>query len=806
MSAVVAGLILCGAIMTTTGAGAQQAAHQHTNDLINETSPYLLQHAHNPVDWKPWGPAAFEEAKERGVPIFLSIGYSTCYWCHVMERESFEDEATAKVMNEHYVCVKVDREERPDVDDIYMAATQTLTGGGGWPMNVFLTPPGAQGPDDPGLQPFYAGTYFPKEDMQGRPSFTRVLLALDEAWDTNRDQVLQQASVLTVAVGDRLASRAIPVRIGSDQVGQALQQLMRMYDSAEGGFGGAPKFPQPAFVRFLQQVGPSLSDEAQQRALNGAIRHTLDRMAVGGIFDQVGGGFHRYSVDAAWTVPHFEKMLYDNAQLAELYARSAAMTGNTFHARIARRTLEYVLDEMAGPSGVFYSAQDAEVNAHEGENYLWRHAEIEAALDAEDARFIADLYGVTGGTNFQDPHQPQTPPANVLRMSDTPRAITERLGMTTDALLERTDRINAQLYEARAQRDQPGLDDKAITAWNGLMIAAMAESGVFLEDQRYSNAARDAAAFILNEMSTPDGGLYRISRLGVTKAEGLFDDYAFFIQGLLALERAGVTEVAGRRTLDEAIRLADYAKERFGDTESGGYFDTPPGRDDLIVRARSSYDGAVPSAMGYMLHNLFDLHEMTGLERFKESGARALATVSQDVAKSPVGSINSTRALHRLLRIDASAIERAGMTREVRLAPEESPVEVYADTERVELKPGEPVTVMLNIRVQEGFHINANKPGVEGLIGLIIDVTGGSGVVVDVNYPAGVAYEGAAIEDEGQLMVYEGDTTLEVTLSMEDGKPITGDPKIRLIYQVCDDAACYEPTGSVLGVEIVSSP
>jgi hypothetical protein len=804
------GLVLCGATMTTTSKAAEPVNHQHTNALIHETSPYLLQHAHNPVGWMPWGQAAFDEARERGVPIFVSIGYSTCYWCHVMERESFEDDATAAVMNEHFVCIKVDREERPDIDDIYMAATQTLTGGGGWPMSVWLTPPGARGENDPGLQPFYAGTYYPSEDMQGRPSFTRVLLGISDAWSNNHEQVMQQAAVLTEAVRDRIASRSSPVRLGRDQIAQAIQQLVRSYDSAEGGFGGAPKFPQPVFLGFLQQIEPGFNDQAQRKVVRDAISHTLDRMAVGGVFDQVGGGFHRYAVDRTWTVPHFEKMLYDNAQLAILYAHSAAVTGDRFHERIARRTLDYVLNEMTDPSGAFYSALDAEVNAHEGENYLWRLPEIGSALaDPEDVRFISDLYGLTLGTNFQDPHHPETAPANVLRMADRPEVISSKLGITTDELLSRTDAINAKLYAARAERDQPRLDDKAITGWNGLMIAAFAEVGAGLGEPRYTEAARNAAAYILSGMLDADGALLRTSRLGVARSEGLFDDYAFFIKGLLALERAGVTEVAGRRTLDEAIRLAGVARERFGDPDTGGYFDTPPDRTDLIVRARSSYDGAIPSAIGVMINALLDLHELTGIEMHKSEAAAAMASVSQDIARSPVGSINSTRALWRLLTIDPDAIARAGMTREVRLAPEEPPVEIYADTGRVELKPGEPVTVTLSIRVREGFHVNANKPGVEGLIGLMIDLTGGSGVVADIHYPAGVAYHGSAIEDrdaDGPLMVYQGDTPIEVTLSLAEGKAITGKPQLRVIYQTCDDAACYEPTGALLGVEIVQSP
>ncbi|MCB9847882.1 MAG: DUF255 domain-containing protein [Phycisphaeraceae bacterium] len=793
---------------SATAAGdTDTGAHAHTNALIHETSPYLLQHAHNPVDWKPWGRAAFDEARERGVPIFLSIGYSTCYWCHVMERESFEDEATARVMNERFVCVKVDREERPDVDDIYMAATQTLTGGGGWPMSVWLTPPGALGEDDPGLRPFYAGTYFPPEDSHGRPSLTRVLMGISDAWTGDRAQVLRQARSLTDAVRERLAAEAAPVKIGREQIVQGVQQLLQSYDNINGGFGGAPKFPQPVFLEFLMQIEPRITDPQQRAVIRDAVTHTLDRMAVGGVFDQVGGGFHRYSVDAQWTVPHFEKMLYDNAQLAILYTRSAEDTGDAFHERIARRTLDYVLHEMTGPGGAFFSAQDAEVNAHEGQNYLWRLTELAAAIiDEGDIKLAADLYGLAGGANFRDPHNPDTPPANVLRLSDRPDVLAQQRGMPVDELLERLDSINARLYAARAERDQPGLDDKAITAWNGLMIAALAEAGAAFDEPRYTNAAHEAAAFILDHMIDETGALRRTSRDGVSKSDGLFDDYSFFISGLLALERAGVTEVAGRRTLDEAIRLTALARQRFGDPDSGGYFDTPPGRTDLIVRARTTYDGVIPSAVSVMIHNLLDLSELTRDRRWLDEAAGAMASISQEIARSPVGAVNATRALDRILALDAGAIERAGMTREVRVAPETPPVEIYADTERIELAPGEPRTITLNIRVREGYHVNAHEPGVEGLIGLMIDLTGGSGVVADINYPRGVAYHGAAVEQGAgreQLLVYEGDTPIEVTLSLDESGAITGRPRLRVIYQACDDAACYEPRGTVLEVEIV---
>ncbi|HVZ94640.1 MAG TPA: DUF255 domain-containing protein, partial [Phycisphaerales bacterium] len=400
------------------------------NLLSRETSPYLLQHAHNPVPWMPWGPAAFDEARRRDVPIFLSIGYSTCYWCHVMERESFEDEAIGRALGEHFVCIKVDREERPDVDDIYMTAVQLMTRRGGWPMSVWLTPPGAKDTNDTGLEPFYAGTYFPAEPRHGMPSLPQLVEGISEAWKSNRAQVLEQASSIADAIREQLAHRADPAPIGEKQIAQAVSQLLRLYEPNHGGFGRAPKFPQPVFLEFLLDARRAITDPAALASIDRAVRHTLDAMALGGLLDQLGGGFHRYSTDEKWLVPHFEKMLYDNAQLASIYARAYAIGKDEFDARILRRTLDYVLREMTDPeTGAFFSAQDAEVDGREGLNYLWTREELAAALGGEEAAFASWVYGLDGGPNFRDPHHHDEPARNVLFLRARPEVLSRERAM-----------------------------------------------------------------------------------------------------------------------------------------------------------------------------------------------------------------------------------------------------------------------------------------------------------------------------------------------------------------------------------------
>ncbi len=768
------------------------------NRLAKETSPYLLQHARNPVDWFAWGPEAFEEARRRGVPIFLSVGYSTCYWCHVMERESFEDAATARVMNERFVCVKVDREERPDVDDIYMAAVQLMTRHGGWPMSVWLTPPGARGEGDRGLEPFYAGTYFPAEARHGMPAFTDLLRNISDAWNNQRGQVLEQATSVAAAVRERLAREHDAARIGPEQIGQGVAALLRIHDPVHGGFGSAPKFPQPVFMEFLFEALSSIDDPAVQASARRAIRLTLDRMALGGMFDQVGGGFHRYSTDERWLVPHFEKMLYDNGQLASLYARSYRESGDEFDAAILRRTLDYVLREMTGAEGGFFSAQDAEVNHREGQNYLWTGAQLVDALGPEDGAFAARIYGVALGPNFRDPHHPDEAASNVLFLAERTGADGARLAA-----------INARLYEARGRRDQPGTDDKVIAAWNGLMIAGLADGAAALKEPRYLAAARRGAGFILERMreAGPRRGLLRTHRAGEAKTPAFLEDYAMLIHGLLAVHRAGVA-LDDRDTfaLAAARDLWTDAKARFADpSRPEVLYDTMPEQSDLIVRTSSAFDGAMPSGTGVMLNTLIDLYEATGERGFLEEAARVLAGLSRAVAESPLSAAVATRGLIRLQRIDGSLVAGIGAASR---APEvvkadDMPVQIFASTDRVPVSKDKGGEVVLELRIAKGFHITAREPGVEGLSPFTIELAGGTGARLSVGYPAGEAYEGEALpaEERGKLKVYSGLVRIAVRVE-RSGEAWGGRPMIRVRYQACDDEACFQPMTVELDVAI----
>ena len=555
---------------------APTTAPAHTNALADETSPYLLQHAHNPVDWRPWGAGRpSTEARRRGVPVFLSVGYSTCYWCHVMERESFESEATAAVMNERYVCVKVDREERPDVDALYMTAVQILTRQGGWPMSVFLLPDG---------RPFYGGTYFPPADAHGRPSFTRVLTALSDAHRDERDNVEANAAEIT-RVLRRLADPRPPeaaVAVDEAFLANAARHSAADYEPRFGGFGSAPKFPRETLLEMLLVAAGDEPQIAKQ------LRHTLDAMADGGLRDHLGGGFHRYSTDARWLVPHFEIMLYDQAMLAWVYAEASRQYGVDRYARVARGVLDFVLREMTSPEGAFYTAFDAEVDAREGLNYLWTPEQVAEVLGDADAARFGKVYGLDRGPNFADPHHGDgTPMANILHLPDGPGDDEDDPAVAA---------MRAKLLAARATRKQPLLDTKVVTSWNALNVRALAFAGRVLGEPRYTEAAARAADFLLTKHRTDDGGLSRTSRDGVQRHAGFLDDYAFLAHACLELH-ATTGDDRWRR---EATGLADLIAERFngdpGDNAAtGGFYFTDAGQTDLIVRQKVATDSPLPS-------------------------------------------------------------------------------------------------------------------------------------------------------------------------------------------------------------------
>ena len=602
-------------------------AHQHTNALARETSPYLLQHAHNPVDWMPWGAAAFDKARKENKPVFLSVGYATCYWCHVMEREVFENAALAKVVNDTCVCVKVDREERPDVDALHMAAVQQMTGQGGWPMNLFLTPPGAEGPDDPGLKPFWGGTYIPPKPAHGMPGFGDLVMAVGQAWAGNRAKVLASANQVAAALHAEFAApKADPATPWTPQAARAATEravalLGRLHDPEHGGFGDAPKFPQPIWPHFLLHAAQRAAKpgEPPAPAAMQAIRHTLDQMARGGIFDQIGGGFHRYSVDERWLVPHFEKMLYDNGQLLELYAAflQAEPDGPlaTLCRRVLRQTGDYLLREMTDPSGLFWAAQDAEVDGREGLNYLWTREEVRQTVGPADADAACRLFGLDFGTNFRDPHHPQAAPANVLFLP-------EPLAEKDEPLRER---VRAKLKAVRDARKQPTTDDKCLAAWNGLAIAGLARAGAALHEPRFTGAAAAAATAALQHLSTEDGGLRRSWRKNQPgAAAGFLEDYACLAHGLLALHEAGDTT---GHWLKEAQRLTAEAEKRFA-SEEGGYLDSAADAAHMLLRVRGLHDGATPSGTSVMVHNLRDLARLTGDPAYAQRAQKLFAATA----------------------------------------------------------------------------------------------------------------------------------------------------------------------------------
>jgi hypothetical protein len=649
----------------------KSAVHQHTNRLAREKSPYLLQHAHNPVDWFGWGDEAFEKARVESRPIFLSIGYSTCHWCHVMERESFEDEKIAAFLNPHFVSIKVDREERPDVDKIYMTFVQATTGSGGWPLNVFLTPE---------LKPFFGGTYFPPDNRSGRPGFLQLLRQIHQVWQTRRGEIAGSADEiharLEAASTDANAGDLLPTHEALKNAGDSFK---RMFDPRHGGFGGAPKFPQPGMPSLLLRCARRFHDDEAARM----VLHTCDHMAAGGIHDQLGGGFARYSVDAGWLVPHFEKMLYDNAQLAQLYLDAhlvaenkrsdgvvekwndektntpALQHSNTPFADIARDILDYVLRDMTHPDGGFYSAEDADSEGHEGKFYCWTRAELEKLLAPDEFKAAVRYFGITEPGNFTDHSHPHPlPNQNVLSVVEPlpgrdalPRVPVPQsgIGPTDVELLVSAKR---KMFDARSQRVRPHLDDKILASWNGLMLGAMARAYAVLGDEKYRAAAEKNLAFIQEKLweagsesrlqaagpakaGTPNkesgGTLYHRWRDGERDSVQLLEAYAFLLSGVIDLYEA--TLEPGH--LDFAIALAEAMVAKFYDAENGGFWQSAGGAKDLILRVKDDYDGAEPSGNSVATLVLLKLAAITGREDFKKPAEATLRLFAHRLQNFP---------------------------------------------------------------------------------------------------------------------------------------------------------------------------
>ena len=600
------------------------------NRLQHEDSPYLLQHADNPVDWYPWGDEAFQSARLRDVPVLLSVGYSACHWCHVMAHESFEDEATARIMNELFVNVKVDREERPDVDDIYMQAVQAIAGQGGWPMTVFLLPDG---------RPFYGGTYFPTMPRGGLPSFAQLMGAISDAYRNKRDLLEKQADNLHQALRRDLIGigRDDDSGLTAELLADAARRMLDGMDRDQGGFGAAPKFPNPISLEFLlRHYARSKDNEALD-----LVCLTLRRMARGGIYDQVGGGFARYSVDARWLVPHFEKMLYDNAQLSRVYLYAWQITDDGFFRSIAEDIYDYILREMTAPEGGFFSATDADSEGEEGKFFVWTLEEVREALapleEAMPRAFeIAIAYfGLSESGNFEG--------ANILTLPEEPHDVAEDLGLSSQELQEAIARIRTRLYDVRAERIPPSLDDKILTSWNGLMLASMAEAARVLGRQDYLDAATTAGAFLLGKMVDERGRLYRTHKAGRSKLNAYLEDYANTIAGLLQLYQLTFEE----RWFIAARRLADLALDRFAAAD-GGFYDTSDDHEDLIVRPRNLQDNVTPSGNAMMAKQLLRLGAYTGDSRYDRAARAVLKILTDAMQQYPQAfaeSLNATEAL-----------------------------------------------------------------------------------------------------------------------------------------------------------------
>jgi len=749
------------------------------NLLALEASPYLQLHSHNPVDWHPWGEAAFERARAEDKPIFLSVGYSTCYWCHVMEREVFSDPEIAALMNEHFVAIKVDREERPDVDDVYMQATHLLTGSGGWPNSVFLTPDGG---------PFYAGTYFPPADAFGRPGFPRVLTAIQGSWSTEREKVQSAAERVTEriqAMADLAAQGEAEVPPAPELVRSALESLAASYEPEHGGFSQRTKFPRPPALVLL---AASLENETAPDRLD-MLTHTLDEMALGGLYDHLAGGFHRYSTESTWSIPHFEKMLYDNAQLVGVYAQAYALTRRPLYRRVVEETVRYLDREMSLPEGGFASAQDAQVNGQEGASYVWRRDEIERVLGAERAKAFFAVYELVPTR--------EDPAAGVLRVRIAAASGTER-GRSRDpaAALAGLDATRAALLAARAERKQPLRDDKALVSWNAMAIRGLIEAARALDQPALVARAEQVAHFLLARLRAEDGSLRRSYIAGQAREAGVLDDYAFLADALVELH--GATREP--TWLAKARELADAMLERFEDPKRGGLFLTPEGH-RLLVRPKPFDEGEMPSGNAAALRALQSLARATGDSRYTDAASgivsaaapllrdapSALATMVATLSRDPVASVAraASGSSSEAASANASLADRAAF----RLPRSEDHVRVSARA-----SGGTGDSLVVQVRIDPGWHIQANPASLPFLVPTELDL-GSSGADAAIDYPAGRELRSEFTRET--IRVYEGELEISVRLRADAEPP----GRLALRFQACDDKLCLPPSRTELARE-----
>jgi uncharacterized protein YyaL (SSP411 family) len=735
------------------------------NRLAEASSPYLQLHAHNPVDWYPWGDEALARARVEDKPIFLSVGYSTCYWCHVMERESFTDPAIAELMNREFVNIKVDREERPDLDEIYMAATQVMTQQGGWPNSVFLTPD---------LLPFYAGTYFPPEDRHGRPGFPTVLMSLAAAWKERRGdidaqakeldgalrQVLEERTGLPGPTGSPVASGRLP---GPEALDHSLLDLERSFDGTWGGFGSAPKFPTPGNLFLLLELADSQPQAARM------LETTLDRMARGGIYDQLGGGFHRYATDREWKIPHFEKMLYDNGLLLEAYALEWRRSADPEAERVLRETAAFLARELTAPEGGFWSALDAETDGREGAFYAWRREQLREVLSEEEVGFLAPLYGFDGPPFFEGEY--------VLHLPRPLAEQAERRRKSRDELLAEIEPLRWRLFEARGARKRPLTDDKLLADWNGTAIAGLARAGEVLQDAGLVAQAARAAEFVLRTMRPSGGSLIHSWRAGRSGPAAFLSDYAFFVRGLLALERAS----GEGRWLEVATELASEQEDRLGDP-AGGFF-VAEVRDDLLYRSKEVFDGAMPGANSVAALNLVELAERTGESRW--------ALAAQDCLRAFSNLVDSHPAAVRTMALVAGRLHRLTRDRADLFVEPSSPAPHGLESKvSASLEVDPPAEdgwrgFTLELEIEDGWHIY--PPGTTAGLGGPTAVEGDGVELRELTFPRGV--ERSPVPTEPPLRIYEGRVVIrgELRSGADEGR-------LAVSFQPCGEQRCLAPS------------
>jgi uncharacterized protein YyaL (SSP411 family) len=783
------GLTLTLTLIPPCGAAEPEAKPKApANRLARETSPYLLLHAHNPVDWYPWGPDAFARAKAEGKPIFLSVGYSSCYWCHVMERESFMNPAIAKFLNEHFVSVKVDREERPDVDQIYMTALRAFGNGGGWPMSMFLTSDG---------RPFFGGTYFPPDDRENFEGFLSLLKRVDAAWRDQRAELEKDADKLVTIIRRSLAGASVRGRVPltRELAARGRAELAGQFDPTYGGFGYSPendrrpKFPEPVNLVFLL--------EEHRRGARGApgagrdplpmVVATLDPMARGGIRDQLAGGYHRYSTNRSWSVPHFEKMLYDNAQLAAAHLRAFEITGDVRWRREAEDTFAFVTRSLTAPEGAFFSALDAESRGEEGQSYVWTRDEVAKVLGAgSDFDAFARVYGLNQPPNFAGER-------HVLLEPQPREEQAKALGTTPAALEERLAPLRAKLLAVRERRPAPLCDDKVLTSWNGLMIAAYADGFRLLKSPAYRQAADRAADFLMARLRTPDGRLLRTYRNGQAKLAAYLEDYAFLVHGLLRLHAA----TGEARRLDQARELTERMIADFADTKDGGFFYTADDHESLLARPKDPFDGALPSGNSVAIRNLVALASATDTPRYLDLAGQALDAFSATLAESPGALPLMLVALEEYLDARPAAVAAA--------AREPDPADMLPGGQSVvnaranpaadaTIAPGRDLDVVVTVTVKKGWHVYANPTGAETLQPTTLTLPDGQPAkLLEVRYPRGSAALVTPGSDE-KASIYEGEIKLTARLRLDaQAKPGPLALKLKLGYQACNDRACLAP-------------